>query len=50
MKAIVVKSFGGPEVMEYVDYRDPTPVKNQVLVDTRMIGVNYADTYQTENS
>ena len=50
MKAIVVKSFGGPEVMECVDYRDPVPVKDQVLVTTRMIGVNYADTYQTENS
>jgi NADPH2:quinone reductase len=50
MKAIVVKSFGGPEVMEYIDYRDPVPVKDQILVDTRMIGVNYADTYQTENS
>ncbi len=50
MKAIVVKSFGGPEVMEYTDYREPTPVKDQVLVETRMIGVNYADTYQTENS
>lgn len=50
MKAIVVKSFGGPEVMEYIDYREPTPVKDQVLVETRMIGVNYADTYQTENS
>jgi len=50
MKAIVVKSFGGPEVMEYTDYRDPVPVKDQVLVTTRMIGVNYADTYQTENS
>lgn len=50
MKAIVVKSFGGPEVMEYTDYRDPVPGKDQVLVNTRMIGVNYADTYQTENS
>lgn len=50
MKAIVVKSFGGPEVMEYTDYRDPVPTVDQVLVETRMIGVNYADTYQTENS
>lgn len=50
MKAIVVKSFGGPEVMEYTEYREPAPGKNQILVETRMIGVNYADTYQTENS
>jgi NADPH2:quinone reductase len=50
MKAVVVKSFGGPEVMEYIDYKEPVPNKNQFLVNTRMIGVNYADTYQTENS
>jgi NADPH2:quinone reductase len=50
MKAIVVKSFGGPEVMEYVEHREPVAGKNQILVNTRMIGVNYADTYQTENS
>lgn len=50
MKAIVVKSFGGPEVMEYIDYKDPIPNSNQVIADTRMIGVNYADTHQTENS
>jgi NADPH2:quinone reductase len=50
MKAIVVKSFGGPEVMEYTDYKEPIPGKGQFLVNTRMIGVNYADTYQTENS
>lgn len=50
MKAIVVKSFGGPEVMEYIDYKDPTPGSHQVLVKTRMIGVNYADTLQTDNT
>lgn len=50
MKAIVVKSFGGPEVMEYTEYRDPTPRGDQILAETRMIGVNYADTYQTENT
>lgn len=50
MKAIVVKSFGGPEVMEYIDYKDPVPRNNQILVDTRMIGVNYADVHQVENS
>lgn len=50
MKAIVVRSFGGPEVMEYTEYKDPAPNNSQILVDTRMIGVNYADTYQTENT
>lgn len=50
MKAIVIKSWGGPEVMEYLDYNEPRSFNNQILVETRMIGVNYADTYQTENT
>lgn len=50
MKAIVVNKFGGPEVMELSNFKEPVPKSNQILVNTRMIGVNYADTYQTENS
>lgn len=50
MKAIVVKTFGGPDVMEYTDFDEPIPSKDQVLVDVDMIGVNYSDTYQTESS
>ena len=50
MKAIVVNKFGGPEVMELSDFKEPDPKANQILVNTRMIGVNYADTHQTENS
>jgi NADPH2:quinone reductase len=50
MKAIVVNKFGGPEVMELSDFKEPVAKHNQILVNTRMIGVNYADTYQTENS
>lgn len=50
MRAIVVNKFGGPEVMELSDFKEPVPKTNQILVNTRMIGVNYADTHQTENS
>lgn len=49
MKAIQVNTFGGPEVMEYVDVADPTPQSNEELITVTSIGINYADTHQTEN-
>ncbi len=45
MKAIQVKSFGEPEVMEYVDIETPTPKKNEVLVKVEAVGINPVDTY-----
>lgn len=50
MKAIHITQFGGPEVMEYKDLPDPVPAGSQVVLDVSAIGVNYADTHQTENS
>lgn len=49
MKAIQVNTFGGPEVMEYVDVADPIPKPNEELITVTSIGINYADTHQTEN-
>ena len=50
MKAIQITKFGGPEVMEYVDLADPTSKSDEVLLEVTAIGINYADTHQTENS
>ena len=50
MKAIHITEFGGPEVMNYVDLPEPVPAGSQVVLDVTAIGVNYADTHQTENS
>ena len=36
--------------MNYVDLPEPTPSGSQVLLDVTAIGINYADTHQTENS
>ena len=49
MKAIQVKRFGGPEVMEYLDVADPSPKPNEELIVVTSIGINYADTHQIEN-
>ena len=50
MKAIQITEFGGPEVMRYIDLPDPTPAGSQVVLEVSAIGINYADTHQTENS
>ncbi len=50
MKAIQITEFGGPEVMKYLDLSDPVPGKDEVVLDVTAIGINYADTHQTENS
>ena len=50
MKAIQITEFGGPEVMKYLELSDPVPGKDEVVLDVTAIGINYADTHQTENS
>jgi len=50
MKAIQITEFGGPDVMHLVDLETPTPDAGQELITVSSIGINYADTHQTENS
>ncbi|MGH2953446.1 MAG: quinone oxidoreductase family protein [Solirubrobacterales bacterium] len=49
MKAIQIKEFGGPEVMELVDLPDPEPRDGEVVVDVVRAGINFADTHVTRN-
>jgi NADPH2:quinone reductase len=50
MRAIQVRSFGGPEVLEPVVLADPVPAHGELLVEVSGVGVNYADTHQAENT
>ena len=50
MNAIQITEFGGPEVMNYLDLPDPVAGADEALLDVTAIGINYADTHQTENS
>lgn len=50
MKAIQISEFGGPDVLKLVEIPDPTPAEGEILLDVTAIGINYADTHQTENS
>ena len=45
MKAIVVKEFGGPEVLKVEEIPQPKPGPGQVVVRIKAAGVNPADTY-----
>src|SRR4051794_6164629 len=45
MKAILVTSFGGPEVLQLTEVPDPSPAEGQVLVRVHAAGVNPVDAY-----
>jgi len=45
MRAIVVRAFGGPEVMQIEEVPPPSPAAGQVLIRVRAVGVNPVDTY-----
>ena len=49
MKAIQIKEFGGPELLELVEVDEPTPGEGEVLVEVARSGINFADTHATRN-
>ncbi len=50
MRAIQVREFGGPEVLELAELPDPEVPEGALLIEVEAAGVNYADTHQAENS
>jgi NADPH:quinone reductase len=45
MKAILVRQFGGPEVLQFDETPTPKPAVGQILVKLHAAGVNPSDTY-----
>jgi NADPH2:quinone reductase len=45
MKAILVREFGGPDVLTLADISDPKPGPGQILVRIHAVGINPYDTY-----
>ncbi|MBM7702278.1 quinone oxidoreductase family protein [Metabacillus iocasae] len=43
MKAIILESFGGPEVLQYKSMDVPVPAEGEVLIRVEKASVNYAD-------
>ncbi|MHA6252222.1 quinone oxidoreductase family protein [Oceanobacillus sp. CAU 1775] len=48
MKAVQLTKFGGPEVLDMVEKDIPEIGENDVLLEVKAIGVNYADTARRE--
>ena len=49
MRAVQIKEFGGPEVLEIAELPDPEPGEGEVLVEVARSGMNFADTHQRQN-
>jgi NADPH:quinone reductase len=45
MRAIVIKRYGGPEVLAIEHRPDPNPAADQVLIEVKAFGLNHAETY-----
>jgi NADPH2:quinone reductase len=50
MRAIQMREFGGPEVLELVELPPPAPGPGQVLIEVARSGVNFSDVYVRDNS
>jgi NADPH2:quinone reductase len=50
MKALTFSSFGSPDVLEYKEVSDPVLKKDDILVEMKAIGLNYADLMRRNGS
>src|SRR5258708_6643492 len=50
MRAIQLKEFGGPDVLEVVELPVPEPGPGEVLIKVSRAGLNFADTHTRTNS
>jgi NADPH:quinone reductase len=50
LKALTFSTFGGPEVLAYIDVAEPILKPNTVLVQMKAIGLNYADVYRRKGN
>ena len=45
MKATIFRQHGGPEVLEYTDFSDPSPRAHEVLVEVKACALNHLDIF-----
>lgn len=50
MKALTFSTFGGPEVLEYIDIPQPVLKPGELLVEMKAIGLNFADVYRRKGN
>ncbi len=49
MKAVVIHSYGTPDVLQVEEVEQPTPGPGQILVKVEAVSVNYADIVRRRN-
>jgi NADPH2:quinone reductase len=50
VKAAVLYRSGGPEVLQFDDVPDPTPGRDEVLIENHAAGINFSDTGRRSNA
>lgn len=50
MKALVFEGFGGPDVLKYTDIEEPSIGPNEILLNMKAIGLNFADIYRRKGN
>lgn len=50
MKALIFNEFGGPEVLQYSELPLPSIGDNDILLQTKAIGLNFADVYRRKGN
>jgi NADPH2:quinone reductase len=50
MRAIQMREFGGPEVLELAELPIPEPAADEALIEVTRAGINFADTHTRTNS
>jgi NADPH:quinone reductase len=48
MRAIVIKQYGGPDVLSIEERPDPKPQSGQVLIEVKAFGINHAEVHMRE--
>lgn len=50
MKAIVITSYGGPEVLQLREYKTPPVTGDEILIEVKAAGLNRSDVFQREGN
>ncbi|MGW3045693.1 zinc-binding dehydrogenase [Kitasatospora sp. NPDC001159] len=45
MQAIIISTYGGPEVLTVTELPDPVPAAGEILIRVKAIGLNHAEAY-----
>ncbi|WP_144554951.1 quinone oxidoreductase [Bacillus sp. X1(2014)] len=50
MRALVFNTFGGPEVLKYSEINEPVIGPDEILLNMKVIGLNFADIYRRKGN